>query len=596
MMEEEAACFSFLEEEKPAYAAQFLRFIPHGRYGILHKLASAVLREGLYEHSTDVKTEGDKNIQKVIRFADYSIVFPVKSTHAFNRVETYGDIIRIDDKEERVIRSASELADHLFDKEEYPNLPTFKEELDNGTANLTLAYAARSLKGAGEETGSLFYEQQVVEGHHLHPGAKTKLGLSYRDVFRYSPEFAHTFPLRFVAVRKDFWQSREPDIIRHYYPAYWNQAMQELEERNREQEDFVIVPVHEWQFFQAIPSIYEEEIERGIVVLLEDVKLEVKATSSFRTVVPVSEQGPALKLAVNSQMTSTVRSISPQTAGNACVVTGLIRDIFKEDSFPSFRPLYELGGGSFRSEDSLKKRNLTMLVREDIDPYIAEKEQAVAGMALYAEVQPGKGTVLQSLVREYRENRRLTKKQGALSFFRTYAETVLPPYLTLMTKYGIALEGHLQNSVPVFQKGELTRFFFRDWGGARFYTRRLSARGYRPEFMEGSVSVADDLSSMHHKLYYTVFQNHLGEIIRQLTMETEVEEDVFWRIVREICDRVYKQLEQEVPREAGEDYEFLTRKTVMHKSLTKMRLLGEKEDGFSEVPNPLNKGEEEWTL
>lgn len=233
-----------------------------------------------------------------------------------------------------------------------------------------------------------------------------------------------------------------------------------------------------------------------------------------------------------------------------------------------------------------------MLLREDIDDYLNEEEEAVAGMALYADAERGKGTVLQSLVREYRENQQLPEKQAALSFFRDYAETVLPPYLTLMTKYGIALEGHLQNSVPVFRDGKITRFFFRDWGGARFYQPRLKSRGYKPAFMKGSVSVTQEVSSMHHKLYYTVFQNHLGEIIRQLTEEADVEEEVFWTVVREICQRVYETLEKEAPEEARQDYAFLTQRTVMHKSLAKMRLLGEKEDGFSEVPNPLYEGEE----
>ncbi|SIS60262.1 IucA/IucC family protein [Salimicrobium flavidum] len=592
MMEEEKKCLRFLERDKPHYAPQFLRYISAGRNGILHKMASAVLREGLYEKAEDVHAEDGRLIQKVLRFPEYSIVIPIRAVYAFNRIETNGNIIRIDDQRETVVQTASELAGWLFSKEEYPNLGRFQEELDNGTANLTLAYAARSLSGIGEEKGSLFFEQLVTEGHHLHPGAKTKLGLSYKDAFRYSPEFGHTFPVRFVAVRKSLWKSNEPEPVQTYYPDLFEQGQKELTNRGYQAEEFVLVPIHEWQYFHAIPSIYEGEIAEGDVLLLEDVSLPAKATSSFRTVVPASGSGPALKLAVNSQMTSTVRSISPQTAGNAAVVSELLQTIFDRESFDGFVPLYELGGGSFDSEDTLKKRNLTMLMREDIDPFLEEGEEAIAGMALYADDPDKKGTVLQRRVREFAVAENMSPEDAAPAFFREYARTILPPYLTLMIKYGVALEGHLQNSVPVFRNGHLTRFFFRDWGGTRFYKQRLEARGYRPDFMEGSVSVTEDVAAMHHKLYYSVFQNHIGEIIRQLVEETGTEEEDFWLIVKEICGETCSRMGEEVPEEAEIDRDFLKQKTVMHKSLTKMRLYGEKEEWFSEVSNPLYEGEE----
>ncbi|EKE30688.1 hypothetical protein MJ3_12000 [Salimicrobium jeotgali] len=592
LLEEERKCLQFLESDEPAYVPGFLRFISAGRSGILHKLASAVLREGLYDRSSEEYGDDGSLIGKTLHFPGYSVVFPVRAVYAFNRIETTGTITYVDSKGETPVRTASTLAGLLFTEEEYPNLSYFQKELDNGTANLSLAYAGRAVQGGGKRKDHLFFEQQVTEGHHLHPGAKTRLGLSYKDSFRYSPEFGHTFPVRFAAVRKERWTSREQSLLYTHFPECYRKSEEELKRSGYESSDFVIVPVHEWQFIHALPSIYEKEIIDGTVVLLEDVSLPVKATSSFRTLVPVSGEGPALKLAVNSQMTSTVRSISPQTAGNARVVSELLHSIFEQESFSGFTPLYELGGGSFASDDNLKKRNLTMLLRENITPYLEEGEEAIAGMALYAKEPGGEGTILQARFRQYAAEKRLPECEAASAFFRDYARTVLPPYLTLMTKYGVALEGHLQNSVPVFKNGSITRFFFRDWGGSRFYEARLNDRGLYPEFMKGSVSVTKDAASMHHKLYYSVFQNHLGEIIRQLVEATGVGEMEFWSIVREICSETCGRLATEVPEQAETDRKFLKQKTVMHKSLTKMRLYGEKEEWFSEVSNPLYEGEE----
>ncbi|MFP3340870.1 ferric iron reductase, partial [Micrococcus sp. SIMBA_131] len=76
----------------------------------------------------------------------------------------------------------------------------------------------------------------------------------------------------------------------------------------------------------------------------------------------------------------------------------------------------------------------------------------------------------------------------------------------------VALEGHLQNSIPVFKKGQPVRFYFRDWGGARIYKRRLEERGMYPKFYPESITLTENKEEMYSKAHYTIFQNHLGEI------------------------------------------------------------------------------------
>ena len=95
---------------------------------------------------------------------------------------------------------------------------------------------------------------------------------------------------------------------------------------------------------------------------------------------------------------------------------------------------------------------------------------------------------------------------------------------------------------------------------------------------------------MHNKLYYTVFQNHLGEIIRQLTSYAQVDESVLWQQVKEVCDQTLDMLAKEegMSEQIAEDRAFLYQPTVMHKSLTHMRLTDSKEYHYTEVPNPLS--------
>ncbi|WP_079477625.1 IucA/IucC family protein [Halobacillus salinus] len=612
LLPDERACLCYLSSHHPQDVPEFVKQMEYGRKGILHKLASAILREdidSLYSRTQAIENvfsaPYSKQLQsyplkenktyKLAMMSDYAVVFPVVKEYSFRRVETGDDILYVDDSGVRPVETASELVRLLFKESDYPNIEAFCAELDNGTANLTLALAKNTLwkKPFHADSSldyvqrqralnpmfsaSLFYEQLVLEGHHLHPGAKTKLGLSIEDVLRYAPEFHQPFDVRFVAVKKSkLLTTQTAPILQNDFHDKWKQAQEELLEKGYTPGEYDVIPAHPWQFEHAIPEIYEGEIEAGEVILLDHVRLPADATSSFRSVSPHGEDTPVLKLAVNSQMTSTVRSISPQTAMNSTVFTEMMRTILSETPLPDFQPLNETKGAAFASDDELKRRNLTMLIRESIDAHLEGDEVAVAGMALYAQSPMSGKTVLQELVQE--------SGASPLSFFERYIRVVLPGYLTPMVKYGVALEGHLQNSIPVFKHGHLSRFFFRDWGGARVYKPRLEKQGLDPSFSKGSVSVTENRADMHNKLYYTVFQNHLGEIIRQLADD----EAVFWGKVKEVCDETLDRLEREgLQEEVAIDRAFLYQPTVMHKSLTKMRLTNQKSYHYTEVPNPL---------
>lgn len=645
MLEEEVTCMRFIMKQMPSYLNFYIANLEKGRKGILHKLASSILRENidqLYTSAIDLKKVGsvlvvksdketglsneffselqkvliqDDLTYKIVKLENSILIFPIKQQYAFERIETTDDILHIDESGVSVIKVASELINLLFERDEKVN--TFIKELDNGTANLALAYMfdevwkkeiqddAKKLNTPStfeyvvkrkvrdkEFSHSLFFEQLILEGHHLHPGAKTKIGLSQSDVFKYSPEFHQTFAVRFVAVDREYVVTTDSSkgLLEEHYRDEWERCCEELRRKGLKPEEYDIIPVHEWQFTHALPSVYEQEIAEKTIILIDSVKLDAEATSSFRTVYAKNRKTPSLKLAVNSQMTSTVRSISTQTAMNSTLFTNMMSEIMKaEDQLKEFVPLNEIAGAAFKSDDELKSRNLTMLLRESIDEKLEEDEVAIAGPALYSQSPLSEQSILAELVNLYAKSNNLTKNHAAFPFFEEYIRTVIPGYLTMMVKYGIALEGHLQNSIPVFKNGRLSRFFFRDWGGSRIYQKRLEEQGIAVSFTPGSVSVTENMADMHNKLYYTVFQNHLGEIIRQLVQYSGISEEAFWKRVKKVCDETFAQLAEQrnIKENVLLDRKFLYQSNVMHKSLTKMRLSHEKGDCYSEVSNPL---------
>ncbi|EDL66720.1 IucA/IucC family protein [Bacillus sp. SG-1] len=625
----------------------YLGFVEEGRRHILHKLAASLLREdigNLYTERIELirigsaylpsSVDGYRACERFLpqvqtlnlkehltywlkSFKAYILLFPIQNEFAFRRVTMEGDILLITKDSCRRVETASELLRLMSLEKQSERL---QEELDNGTANITMAYSyhqewANQLrqearkqdikstleyntakkKEEPEWSSMLFYEQLALEGHHLHPGTKTKTGMSSEDVRRYSPEFHGKFPIFFVAVHKEHLHKSElvPKTIEKLFNNQYLAFKRTLKDQGLEPASYQLLPVHEWQYHHSLFSIYREEIAANIIIPLPSITAQGTATSSFRTVLAAEGKSPFIKLAVNSQMTSTVRSISKNTALNATVFSEMTEKILeREPSLKHFIPLNETAGYAFKSNDNAKSRNLTVVIRENRENDLEEDEFPIAGSSLYNKSPFTNKTILRELLDEYVYFYDLPKREGGISFFKQYLSITLPGFLTLLTKYGVALEGHLQNSVPVFKNGKPVKFYFRDWGGARIYTKRLKAQGLKPNFLSGSLIQTSDPDEMYSKAHYTIIQSHIGEIIRQLVECSGLNEGLFWREVKTAMENVFLSLSYSAGQNVKEDRIFFYQEKMRHKALTKMRMSDSDGYLYSSVTNPLAKKNE----
>ncbi|MBT2730593.1 IucA/IucC family protein [Bacillus sp. ISL-75] len=687
VFQDELNILTFLQKAYPNMAPSYVIALARGREGILRRLAASMLREdimGLTSNSYDLYIIGSIHTlnvpsinefwQRIIEalhmygidggkvyklyplFERECLVIPVSRTYAFNRVEVDGDILYVSKDGVRAIEHAVEFLQLMRSKQERHSgseqtaWVKLAEELVNGSANLALAYAyweqkKKELQKKADECGvttaidwvlfqknrdrtfdsSLFFEQLSVEGHNLHPGTKTKIGMNPEDVFCYAPEFNGVADIQFVAIRKDFseWgvinenEMNANAFLFKEYPELAIVVEQELTEQGLCTNDYVVVPVHPWQLDKAIPDIYHQEIKKQIVVPIRNIRIPSGATSSFRTVVPFTkgkEPKHAIKVAVNSQMTSTVRSISANTTNNAVVFTRLIHSIMKQeqDLAEKFLPVCECAGFNFKIKETaglkddphkLKSRNLSAVIRENIETFVALDEVAIVCSSLFAQSPITEKPLLIELIEKYRDEiKEPILRKAALQFVSEYVSIALPGFLTLMVKYGVGLEGHLQNSVMVFKEGRPVRMLFRDWGGTRIYRDRLQKHPFQVQFYPGSVTITDSLKEMHNKVFYTVFQNQCGELILQVCKHFGLGEGELWQEIHRICTKVLDQLESlpQFAKDARIDREALYQAEVDHKALTKMRLESEgKGYSYATVPNPLYKfrkeeGNEPW--
>jgi siderophore synthetase component len=575
---------------------------------------------------------------KVLSLAEEgSLIVPVAGSYAFGRLEVEGPVLHVSAGRIRKLRHAAELLRLIRQRGPYENprghWVEFERQLENGSANLALAYAYQGEKGerlrkmasgCGAETvldlalalrardgnfdPALLFEQLCVEGHNLHPGAKTKTSMEPEAVYHYAPEFDGAPDLRLVGIRRDRAESASlsgrdvGEMLFDQHPGLREAVTREFAERGLSPTGYLFVPVHPWQLKNVVPGVYRAEISEKVIVPVEGASVPGLATSSFRTVVPRVGRGRlAMKTSVDSQMTSTIRSISPNTANNAPEFTRLIRAVLRREPqlARTFVPVCEVAGANFKADPNepdpgtatAKSRNLSAVLREDVGRHAGRDELAIVGCALYAGSPITGRPILAELVEAFAKSGGVSSSsEAAFRFVSEYASVALPGFLTLMVKYGIGLEGHLQNSVPVFKAGRPVRLLFRDWGGARIHGERLRRRGLRVSFYPDSAVLTDRLDEMRNKVFCAVFQNQLGEIILQSCKHFGVPERDLWREVRRICDGIFDEIgsHPEHAADAAADREALCGTEVDHKALMTMRLDPKGGYRYTKVSNPLH--------
>src|SRR5919112_1000001 len=640
----------FLRSSHPELVASFLSTVPRARRATLNRLTSSVLREGVAGLDSEVHkpppVEGVEKLSfdladetsKVLSLAgEGSLIVPAAGSYAFGRLEVEGPVLHVSAGRIRQLRNAAELLQLIrwrsLNEDPRGHWVEFERELENGSANLALAYAYQEEKGerlrrvasgcgvktllnlaltlrARDQTfdSALFFEQLCVEGHNLHPGAKTKTGMEPEAVYRYAPEFDGTPDLPLVGIRRDRAESASlgrrnvGEILFDQHPGLREAVAREFDEQGLSPAGYLFVPVHPWQLKNVVPEVYRAEISQKVVVPVESASVPGRATSSFRTVVPrVGCAKLAMKTSVDSQMTSTIRSISPNTTNNAPEFTRLIRAILLREPqlARTFVPVCEVAGVNFKVDPNepdlrtktAKSRNLSAVLREDVGWYAGREELAIVGCALYAESPITGRLVLADLVEVFARSGGVTSSSdAAFRFVSEYASVALPGFLTLMVKYGVGLEGHLQNSVPVFKAGRPICLLFRDWGGARIHSERLRRRGFRVRFYPDSAVLTDRLDEMRNKVFCTAFQSHLGELILQSCKHFSVPERNLWREVSRICDKIFDEIgsQPEHAANAYADKEALYAAEVDHKALTTMRLNPKGGYRYARVSNPLH--------
>lgn len=561
--------------------------ILQGRDKVTQRLVTSMHRENLVKARTQSKKILSRDLIMLdistthileIQFpqAKQTLYAPITGEHAFDRIDVEGPFYIKDDITNTITRvhHPNEILECILI--EAPDLKNaasdqFQQDLINSATNMTFAisYQALSMQHdsaplfniiENSEDSYLRSEQAVIEGHPLHPGAKLRKGLNALQTFLYSSEFNQPIKLKIVLIHSKLGRtmslSKDYDTTVHQlFPELIKQLENEFTPKFNFN-DYHIMIVHPWQLDDVLHSDYQAEVDKELIIEAKHT-LDYYAGLSFRTLVPkYPAMSPHIKLSTNVHITGEIRTLSEQTTHNGPLMTRILNDILEKDViFKSYAStiIDEVTGIHFYNEQdevdyqTERSEQLGTLFRKNIYQMIPQEVTPMIPSSLVATYPFNNESPIVTLIKRYQSAASLSNfESSAKSWIETYSKALLGLVIPLVTKYGIALEAHLQNAIATFRKdGLLDTMYIRDFEGLRIDKVQLNEMGYSTShFHEKSRILTDSKTSVFNKAFYSTVQNHLGELILTISKASNDSnlERHMWYIVRDVLDNIFDQL------------------------------------------------------
>ncbi|MCZ1267992.1 IucA/IucC family siderophore biosynthesis protein [Paenibacillus tundrae] len=482
----------------------------------------------------------------------------------------------------------------------------FVKELEQTLINDTLARYVRAerqtdLHALPDED----WESGIIEGHPYHPSYKSRIGFRIEDQLEYGPEFGGCIKPIWVGIHKQ--NARISHGTNEHGPATreWLQDqlseqvlerfLTALQEMGADPAEYVMMPVHPWQWRTTISSVLAEDIRNGSIVTLGSSEDRYTAQQSIRTLANRSRpNSPYLKLSLSMINTSTGRVIAPHTVENAPRITDWLQGISKQD--PYLRDelrvilLGEIAGVAYDNHqipDVLKPLSygvLSCIWRESVYSRLEPGESAIPFNALSTLDYAGR-PVIDPWV----------KKLGPDEWLSELLLTAVRPLIHWLFAHGIALESHAQNMLLIHREGRPSRIALKDFhDGIRFTREALADPKLCPALVEvpeyhrrvnrNSFLETEEPTEVRDFIHDAFFFINLGELALFMQEHYQIREQTFWNSVRKIIT----DYQQRFP-EFHERYELysLFDPEIGVEQLTKRRLFPDHELRIHQVPNPL---------
>ncbi|AJZ89034.1 aerobactin synthase IucC [Klebsiella michiganensis] len=316
--------------------------------------------------------------------------------------------------------------------------------------------------------------QCLLSGHPKFAFNKGRRGWGKEALERYAPEYANTFRLHWLAVKREHmvWRCDSELDIQQLIAAAMDE--QELARFTQAWQDsglddgWLPLPVHPWQWQQKIALDFVADLAEGKMVSLGEFGDQWLAQQSLRTLTNASRQGGLdIKLPLTIYNTSCYRGIPGKYIAAGPLASRWLQNVFATDSTlvktgaailgePAAGYVSHTGYTALAQAPYRYQEMLGVIWRENPSRWLKPDETPIL-MATLMECDENN----QPLIGAYIARSGLDAEAWLTQMFRA----VVVPLYHLLCRYGVALIAHGQNITLAMKDGVPQRVLLKDFQG-----------------------------------------------------------------------------------------------------------------------------------
>ncbi|MGW5605496.1 IucA/IucC family protein [Streptomyces sp. NPDC003753] len=421
-------------------------------------------------------------------------------------------------------------------------LPVYLEEISSTVAGICYKLAKPQIPSAElARSGFQGIETGMTEGHPCFVANNGRLGFGIHEYLSYAPEAASPVRLVWLAAHRS--RATFTAGAGLEYESFVRQELGAgtverfhgvLRDQGLDPGDYLLIPVHPWQWWNKLSVTFAAEVARRNLVCLGEGDDEYLAQQSIRTFFNTSHpEKHYVKTALSVLNMGFMRGLSAaymeatpaindwlaQLIENDPVLKSTGLTIIRERAAVGYRHLeYEAATDRY----SPYRKMLAALWRESPVPSLQDGE-TLATMASLAHVDHEGASFAGALI----ERSGLPPKEWLRHYLRAY----LTPLLHSFYAYDLVFMPHGENVVLVLKDGVVQRAIFKDI--AEEIAVMDPEAVLPPEVARIRVEVPEDKKLL--SVFTDVFDCFLRFVAAHLATEGILEEEDFWRTVAEVA-------------------------------------------------------------
>ncbi|MDP9693291.1 UNVERIFIED_ORG: siderophore synthetase component [Arthrobacter globiformis] len=332
--------------------------------------------------------------------------------------------------------------------------------------------AAGVTRGADAAMDFQTIERSMTEGHPCFVANNGRLGFGIGDYRAFAPEAGAPVQLEWIAVRRSkavFTSSAGLDYAAHLEAELGTGALAVLDAKlgalGLDPGEYVLMPVHPWQWENKLTVTFAAEIAQRHIVHLGIGADNYQAQQSIRTFFnTTAPQKTYVKTAMSVLNMGFMRGLSPQYMKATPAINDWLQDLIAGDEslqgrgLAMIREVAAIGyhNGYYEAaaaKESPYRKMLSALWRESPLPLLRDGQQ-LATMASLLHVDAAGEPMVSALI-----------EQSGLEpgeWLRQYFEAYLVPLVHCLYRYELAFMPHGENVILVLENGVPVRAVMKD--------------------------------------------------------------------------------------------------------------------------------------